>query len=66
MPGKVVKVLAQVGEEVKSGQPLLILEAMKMEHPVKADRDGVLEELMVEEGQQVEGGTLLAVVGDSA
>jgi propionyl-CoA carboxylase alpha chain len=66
MPGTVIRVGVQVGDEVKQGQPLLWLEAMKMEHTIAAPADGVLSELKVEAGQQVEVGAVLAVVGEEA
>ncbi|MEV6973762.1 biotin carboxylase N-terminal domain-containing protein [Kitasatospora sp. NPDC093806] len=62
MPGTVVRTAAAVGDTVTAGQPLLWLEAMKMEHRVTAPADGVLAELRATPGQQVELGTLLAVV----
>ena len=51
---------------MKQGQPLLWLEAMKMEHTIAAPADGVVGELRVEAGQQVEVGAVLAVVGEEA
>jgi propionyl-CoA carboxylase alpha chain len=66
MPGSVLRVGANVGDTVTAGQPLLWLEAMKMEHTVTAPADGVLTELNVEPGQQVDVGTILArVEGDT-
>ena len=62
MPGIVVRTAVAVGEAVTAGQPLLWLEAMKMEHRVTAPADGMLTELRVAPGQQVEPGALLAVV----
>jgi propionyl-CoA carboxylase alpha chain len=62
MPGTVVRVLAERGAAVAAGQPLVVLEAMKMEHRVAASAAGVLAELNVAAGQQVESGTLLAVI----
>ncbi|MEV0534481.1 biotin carboxylase N-terminal domain-containing protein [Kitasatospora sp. NPDC050463] len=62
MPGTVVRTAVTVGDTVTAGQPLLWLEAMKMEHRVTAPADGVLTELRAAPGQQVELGTLLAVV----
>jgi 3-methylcrotonyl-CoA carboxylase alpha subunit len=60
MPGKVVSFLASVGQTVKSGQPLAVMEAMKMEHTITAPHDGVVEELLYAVGDQVaEGGELL-------
>ncbi|NIK55343.1 biotin carboxylase N-terminal domain-containing protein [Kribbella shirazensis] len=64
MPGTVIRVGVAVGEVVKQGQPLLWLEAMKMEHTIAAPADGVVSELTVEAGQQVEVGAVLAVVGE--
>ncbi|MFB7123064.1 acetyl/propionyl/methylcrotonyl-CoA carboxylase subunit alpha [Kitasatospora sp. NPDC056273] len=62
MPGTVVRVAATVGDTVTAGRPLLVLEAMKMEHRVVAPVDGTLVELRATPGRQVETGTLLAVV----
>ncbi|WP_193044048.1 acetyl/propionyl/methylcrotonyl-CoA carboxylase subunit alpha [Mycolicibacterium baixiangningiae] len=62
MPGAVVRVGAAVGDTVTAGQPLVWLEAMKMEHTLTAPGDGVLAELNVAPGQQVEVGTVLARV----
>jgi 3-methylcrotonyl-CoA carboxylase alpha subunit len=62
MPGKVVKVLVTAGQAVTAGETLLVLEAMKMEHPVRAPIDGVVAELPASEGEQVDAGQLLAVV----
>ena len=60
MPGKMVGFLAQVGDSVKRGQPLAVMEAMKMEHTISAPHDGVVEELLYGVGDQVaEGGELL-------
>ncbi|HEY2042368.1 MAG TPA: biotin carboxylase N-terminal domain-containing protein [Jatrophihabitans sp.] len=62
MPGTVVKVAAAVGDPVTAGQPLLWLEAMKMQHTVSAPVDGVVTEVSVRTGQQVDVGAVLAVV----
>ncbi|WP_020672778.1 biotin carboxylase N-terminal domain-containing protein [Amycolatopsis nigrescens] len=64
MPGTVLRVAASVGDRVTAGAPLLWLEAMKMEHRISAPADGVLTELPVAVGQQVELGAVLAVVQD--
>ncbi|MDX3001385.1 biotin carboxylase N-terminal domain-containing protein [Kribbella solani] len=66
MPGTVVRVGVQVGDKVTQGQPLLWLEAMKMEHTIAAPADGVVNELPVDAGQQVEVGAVLAVVVEDA
>jgi propionyl-CoA carboxylase alpha chain len=62
MPGAVTRVAVAVGDVVSAGQPLLSLEAMKMEHRVAAPADGVVTELPVTEGAQVEQGAVLAVI----
>jgi propionyl-CoA carboxylase alpha chain len=62
MPGTVVRVGVRTGESVVAGQPLVWLEAMKMEHVVRAPADGTVTELPVAPGQQVGEGTPLAVV----
>jgi acetyl/propionyl-CoA carboxylase alpha subunit len=62
MPGVVRRVLAAAGDTVTAGQPLIVLEAMKMEHQVAAPSDGILEELRAAPGDQVEAGQVLAVV----
>ena len=62
MPGNVIRVGASVGDTVTPGQPLIWLEAMKMEHTITAPSDGVLAELNVTTGQQVEVGAVLARV----
>ncbi|MBX3126412.1 MAG: ATP-grasp domain-containing protein [Polyangiaceae bacterium] len=62
MPGKVVRVLAEPGAEVDAGQTLVILEAMKMEHSVKALTAGFVHRVLVLEGEQVQAEAVLAVV----
>jgi len=62
MPGNVIRLGAVVGDTVTAGQPLIWLEAMKMEHTITAPSDGVLAELNVDTGHQVEVGAVLARV----
>jgi propionyl-CoA carboxylase alpha chain len=62
MPGSVIRVGAALGDSVVAGQPLVWLEAMKMEHTITAPSDGVVTQLSVTVGQQVEVGTVLARV----
>ncbi|WP_026145741.1 ATP-binding protein [Nocardioides sp. Iso805N] len=62
MPGSVVAVHAGVGDVVAEGQPLLVLEAMKMQHTIAAPHAGTVTELDVAVGDQVNGGAVLAVV----
>ncbi|MEU8423354.1 biotin carboxylase N-terminal domain-containing protein [Micromonospora sp. NPDC048835] len=64
LPGAVTRVHVQVGQRVTAGDPLLTLEAMKLEHPVLAPVDGVVTELPVPPGGQVQTGAVLAVIDD--
>lgn len=59
MPGVVTRVLVAVGEQVKKGQPLLAIEAMKMEHSIRAPRDGTVVALRAKPGEMVNGGVAL-------
>jgi propionyl-CoA carboxylase alpha chain len=65
MPGNVTKVAAVVGDPVTAGQLVLVIEAMKMEHQILAPTSGVLAELRVSQGTQVNAGDVLAIVADS-
>jgi biotin carboxyl carrier protein len=62
MPGKVVKVLVKAGDEVKAGQGVVVVEAMKMENELKAPRDGKVKQVSAEEGRTVESGQTLALI----
>ena len=60
MPGKIVSVAAKAGAKLKKGDPILVLEAMKMEHTLTAPFDGKVAELKAKAGDQVVEGALLA------
>jgi biotin carboxyl carrier protein len=62
MPGKVVRLLATVGDAVELGQGLLVVEAMKMQNEIRSPKSGKLERLLVKEGQNVNAGEVLAWV----
>jgi biotin carboxyl carrier protein len=62
MPGKILKVLVKVGDQVKSGDPLIVMEAMKMEHTIKASESGILSSLDCSEGRLVDGGVSLCSI----
>ena len=62
MPGKVIDIKVNKGKKVKAGDTLVILEAMKMEHSIKASEDGTVSELLIKVNDQVENGALLMVV----
>jgi propionyl-CoA carboxylase alpha chain len=66
MPGAVIRLGAALGDTVTFGQPLVWLEAMKMEHTITAPADGVVTQLDVTVGQQVDVGTVLARVENPA
>jgi biotin carboxyl carrier protein len=59
MPGRVLRVIVAPGDAVTAGQPLLVLEAMKMENEVKAPRDGTVDSVAVTAGQAVSAGDVL-------
>lgn len=63
LPGVVLDVLVQVGDTVKSGQQLMILEAMKMENNIDSDRDGVVKEICARKGDSVLEGDVLITIG---
>jgi acetyl/propionyl-CoA carboxylase alpha subunit len=65
MPGKVVRVEVAVGDSVAAGDPLVVLEAMKMEQVVRAPEAGVVAAVLVAEGAQVDGGQALVVLDPS-
>jgi biotin carboxyl carrier protein len=62
MPGRVVKVLVQPGTQIKKGQPLLIIESMKMENIISSDRDGIVREVLVKPGSVVNRGSSLVKI----
>jgi biotin carboxyl carrier protein len=62
MPGKVVKLLVKRGDDVKAGQGVAVVEAMKMENELKAPRDGKVQSVSVSEGATVEAGQTLVTI----
>lgn len=62
MPGKVIDLKVKKGSKVKSGDTLVVLEAMKMEQSIKASKDGVIDEVFISKGDQVENGAVLMVM----
>ena len=64
MPGVVTRVEATAGAAVRKGQPLVVLEAMKMEHVIRAPRDGRIKRVAVTAGQMVNGGVPLVEMED--
>lgn len=62
MPGKVVRILVEQGAEIKQGDGVLIVEAMKMQNEMKAPKDGSVKEIRVAEGATVNAGDVLAII----
>ena len=62
MPGVVLKILAKAGDVVKKGAPLIVLEAMKMEHPISAPYDGTVAAVNCKEGEMVQPGVQLVIL----
>lgn len=65
IPGKLVSFAVQAGDVVKKGQPLAVMDAMKMEHTIAAPMDGVVTELLYAPGDQVVDGAELLRLGDA-
>ena len=63
--GKVMEINVKVGDDVIKGQTLLVMEAMKMNQSISSDQDGIVEEIYVNEGDQLETGTSLLLVKPS-
>lgn len=59
MPGKILKVFVKVGDSVEAGAPIMVMEAMKMEHTIKANKAGKIEKIFYKEGDQISGGVEL-------
>jgi biotin carboxyl carrier protein len=62
MPGKIVRVLVAVGDEVVAGQGIMVVEAMKMQNELKAPRDGRVTAIEVRESESVNAGAVLAMI----
>jgi biotin carboxyl carrier protein len=62
MPGKIVRVLVAAGDSVVARQPLVVVEAMKMENELRAGRAGIIADVHAREGASVEAGALLLVI----
>ena len=62
MPGKVVRVLVEIGAEIKTGEGVIIVEAMKMQNEMKSPKDGIVKEIRYAEGATVNAGDILAII----
>jgi biotin carboxyl carrier protein len=63
MPGRVISIKVKVGDSVKMGSPLIVLEAMKMQNEIVSNIDGFVREIRVSEGDLVESSDVLVVIG---
>ena len=63
MPGRILSVLVEVGQEVSNGDVLVVMEAMKMENQMKASADGVVKNILVQEGDLVDAKSVLVELG---
>jgi acetyl-CoA/propionyl-CoA carboxylase biotin carboxyl carrier protein len=64
MQGTIVKIVAAVGKRVEAGETVVVLEAMKMEQPITAHKDGTVSDLSVEVGQTVSAGHAIGRIAD--
>jgi biotin carboxyl carrier protein len=62
MPGKVVRVLTEQGAEIKQGEAVIVVEAMKMQNEMKSPKDGIVKEIRFAEGSTVNAGDILAII----
>lgn len=62
MPGKVIRIIASVDDQITAGQGILIIEAMKMQNEVRSPKDGQLKKLLVRQGANVVAGEVLAII----
>jgi len=63
MPGKVIKILVNVGDQVAEDDEIMTLEAMKMENPIFSTAAGKIQEIRIKEGETVNADQVLAVLG---
>ena len=63
MPGKILKVLVSEGQKIKMGEPVIIMESMKMEQTIVSSSDGVINSINVNEGETIEVGSVMIVIG---
>ena len=62
MPGKLVRILTEIGAEIKHGEPVLVVEAMKMQNEMKSPKDGTVKEIRFADGATVNAGDVLAII----
>lgn len=62
MPGKIVRILVEEGAEIKHGEGVIVVEAMKMQNEMKSPKDGIVKEIRVKEGETVNAGEVLVII----
>ncbi len=62
MPGQLVRILTEIGAEIKQGESVMVVEAMKMQNEMKAPKDGIVKEIRFAEGEKVNAGDVLAII----
>ena len=62
IPGRVVKVSVSIGDTIKEGDPIVVLESMKMQIAIKSNKDGVVKEIKVKEGSTVSRNEVIAII----
>jgi biotin carboxyl carrier protein len=62
MPGKVVRILAAVGDKIAAGQGIVVIEAMKMQNEIRSPKEGTLQKILTRAGASVNAGEVLAIV----
>jgi pyruvate carboxylase subunit B len=62
MPGKIVRIMVAENDEVKTGQGIIVMEAMKMQNELKSPKDGKVQKILTSEGSTVNPGDTLAVI----
>jgi biotin carboxyl carrier protein len=63
MPGKIIVLLMKAGDTVEAGQGIVVMEAMKMQNEIRSPKSGKIQRLLVTEGQTVNTGEVVAIVG---
>ncbi len=62
MPGKIIKIAVKIGEKIKAGDILIVIEAMKMENEIRSPKDGIVEKIHITEGQVLDEGVIMMEV----
>jgi biotin carboxyl carrier protein len=66
MPGNVINIVAQEGSQVKQGEPVIILEAMKMNNEIPSPVSGIIKEMKVKEGDTIDSEDIIAIIEEES